>query len=294
VTHSRSYGAILSPRSLVSLLRRTPARPTSVAESLRGLDLFLDFRRIVESVFPAEAGAILDARSPGERREVARVEAFVRRVTSIFPIDECDSYEQVVSGIPFIRLGWGIERIESLDSRPGELMLVALCEWPYDLGPGPRVALLDALSELVPAEVLAEIPEGGVAPATLRERLAETPYLPAADFADWIFGGTDTVFLDWDDECDYEAIDWTPENVAELSAEWRRADGILDGICDLADWLEADPAARFPIIIRTALGRDPSAIHRQRRRLYACEITPAGLVEIPPDDSAVTAEGTSA
>ena len=286
--------AILSPRALATSLRRTPARPTSVAESLQGLDLLREFRRIVVSVFPEEAAAILGARSPGERREVARVEALVRVVCALFPVDECDSYEGIVGGIPFVRLGWDIERIESLDSRPGELMLLAVCEWPYDLGPGPRVALLDALAALVPADVLREVPEGGVAPETLRERLAATPYLPAAVFADWLFGQTDTVFLDCDLECDHESIEWTPENVAELAAEWRRADGILTSVGDFADWLEVDPAARFASLARAALGRDPGAIYRQRRRLYACEITTAGLVEIAPDARSVATEAESA
>ena len=237
---------------------------------------------------------ILGARSVEERREVARVEAFVRTVSTLFPVDECDSYDGVVGGVPFVRLGWDIERIESLDSRPGELMLLAVCEWPYDLGPGPRVALLDALAGLVPAEVLREVPEGGVAPETLRGRLAATPYLPAADFADWLFGQTDTVFLDFDLECECEVIEWTPENVAELAAEWRLADGILTSVGDFADWLEIDPAARFASLVRASLGRDPSAIYRQRRRLYACEITPAGLVEIAPDAGSVATEAESA
>jgi hypothetical protein len=81
--------------------------PTSVAALLDGHAAQLEFRRIVEEVFPDAAPEILAARRPGERREHARVAAFLDRVgVAHFPVYELEEYEQVVGAVPFIRNGW--------------------------------------------------------------------------------------------------------------------------------------------------------------------------------------------
>ncbi|MCC6176181.1 MAG: TraM recognition domain-containing protein [Chloroflexi bacterium] len=166
--------------------------PTSVAALLDGHAAQLAFRRIVEEVFPHTAGEILAAHRPGERREHARVAAFVNKVgVELFPVYEVEEYEQVIGGIPFARNGFGYERWHDFDLQAGELLLSTLCAPAYD--DDARLALLDAAEQHVPCELLTAIPECGLSPTDLHARLDGTPYAAAADFADWQWGQTETI-----------------------------------------------------------------------------------------------------
>ena len=127
----------------------------------------------------------------------------------LFPVYELEEYEQVAGGVPVIRNGWSYERHHDLDLHPGELLLSVLCSPAYD--DGARLALLDAAEQHVPRALLATIPEEGFTPADLHARLDGTPYVAAAEFADWQWQ-TETVFLDADDEVDVD-IEWNRENL---------------------------------------------------------------------------------
>ncbi|MCC6175642.1 MAG: hypothetical protein IT305_10095 [Chloroflexi bacterium] len=257
--------------------------PTSVAALLDGHAAQLEFRRIVEEIFPDTATEILATRRPGERREQARVAAFLNRVgAELFPVYEVEEYEQIVGGVPFIRNGWSYERHHDLDLHPGELLLSALCAPAYD--DGARLALLDAAEQHVTRVLLAAIPEGGFTPTDLHARLDGTPYVAAAEFADWHWGQTETIFLDADDEIDVD-VEWTHENVSVLAEQWQRAEEILDRITALTSWIEADLPTRFARLVDAVLERDHHLTYRQERRCYAFEITPEGIVAVRLDDS---------
>jgi hypothetical protein len=263
-------------------LRRTPVSPTSLAALLDGYAAEAEFRRIVEEIFPDVAAEILAGRRSGERREQTRVAAFIDRVGSeLFPVYELEEYEQVAGGVPFIRNGWSYERHHDLDLHPGELMLSALCAPAFD--DGARLALLDAAEEHVPQAMLAAIPEGGLTPDDLHARLDGTPYVAAAEIADWQWGQTETIFLDADDEIDVD-VEWTRENVDTLVEHWRRAEEILDRITALTRWLEADLPTRFARLVDAVLERDHHLAYLQERRCYAFEITENGLIAVRPDD----------
>jgi hypothetical protein len=256
--------------------------PTSVAALLDGHVAQLEFRRIVEEVFPDAAPEILAARRPGERREHARVAAFLDRLgAEMFPVYEVEEYDQLIVGVPFIRNGWSYERHHDLDLQAGELLLSTLCAPAYD--DGARLALLDAAEQHVPHGLLAAIPEGGLTPTDLHTRLDGTPYAAAAEFADWQWGQTETIFLDADDEIDVD-VEWTRENVDALAEQWRRAEEILDRITTLTTWLEADPSTRFARLVDAVLERDHHLAYLHERRYYAFEITPDGLVAVQPDE----------
>ena len=183
---------IIRPVRLGQTLRRTPVTPTSVAALLDGHAVQLEFRRIVEAIFPEAAAEILTAHRPGERREHTRVASFLDRVgAELFPVYEVEEYDQVVGGVPFVRNGWSYERHHDLDLQPGELLLSAMCAPAYD--DGARLALLDVAEQHVPRALLAAIPEGGFTPAELHARLDRTPYVGAAEFADWQWGQTETM-----------------------------------------------------------------------------------------------------
>jgi hypothetical protein len=273
---------IARPLALGRALRRTPEAPRSVAALLQGQEGYRAFRAIVRELFPEAEAEILAAEAPGDRRETAPVYAFINQVEATwFPIYEVDEYDQVAFGIPFVRNGWDYERFHALDLRSGELLVFALCAQPYEAD--TRVSLLDAAETHVPRAVLSEVPAGGFTPAELHERLDGTPYAAAADYADWLWGETETVFLDVDEEMVAD-IEWTRENVLELADQWRRAREILGRIGDLTAWLESDPSAHFAHLLDAALGSDAHLTYLRMRRRYACEITEQGLVPIPFDE----------
>jgi hypothetical protein len=120
-------------------------------------------------------------------------------------------------------------------------------------------------------------------PTDLHTRLDGTPYAAAAEFADWQWGQTETIFLDADDEIDVD-VEWTRENVDALAEQWRRAEEILDRITTLTTWLEADPSTRFARLVDAVLERDHHLAYLHERRYYAFEITPDGLVAVQPDE----------
>lgn len=262
-------------------MRIAPLAPTSLAALLANHEAELTFRRIVQEVFPESGDEILAARPTGEHREHARVWAFLQRVEAeYFPVYELDEYDQVACGIPFVREGWSYDRFHEVDMRLGELLLFSLCAQPFAPGFDSRVPLLDACEAHVPRMVLTEIPEGGFTPADLHERLDGTPYAAAAEFADWVWAETGTVFLDFEEEIEVVDADWTRESVLELAEQWRRAEGILDRIDERASWLEADPHGHFSELLDAVRARDAQLAYERIRRQYACEITEGGLVPI--------------
>lgn len=275
---------ISSLPSLTKLLRRAPIAPTSVAALLERQEVVQEFHQIVQAVFPDAAAEIWEARTDGANRENARVWAFLHRVEAeCFPIYECDEYEQVFGGIPFVRNAWGYERFHDLNLRPGELLLFILCASPYD-DAGIRLPALDAVEAHVPKEVLRDIPEEGLTPIELQERLEGRPYAATADFAAWLWGETGSVFLDLDDEVEVVDAEWTQENVQTLVAQWGQAQGVLKRVSALAAWLEGDPADHVARLLDASLARDPHVAYLQERRFYDQEITEHGLVPIVRDD----------
>ncbi|MCW5882144.1 MAG: hypothetical protein KIS91_14530, partial [Anaerolineae bacterium] len=173
-----------------------------------------------------------------------------------------------------------------LDRRPGETLLLALSALPLGRDEGARVALLDAAATYVSRDDLARIPPGGFPPTALHACFDGTSCVAVAEFADWLWGETDTVFLDLDDEIEVLHAEWTRENVLDLAAQWQRALAILGRIDDLVAWLETDPTPRFGQLLDAGLGCDARLIYERTRRLYACEITEEGLVVIPDDEPA--------
>ncbi|MBI4499072.1 MAG: hypothetical protein HY689_14375 [Chloroflexi bacterium] len=261
-------------------------KPTSVAALLGNHEAYLTFRQIVQQIIPDAADELLAVPETGADRESARVWAFLQRIErDYFPCYDPEEYEGVIYGIPFVRHGWSYDDFHEVELRPGELLMFALCEQPFADGNDTRIALLDACEAHVPHMLLADLPDAGISPADLHQRLDDTPLAAAAEFADWLWGDTGTVFLDLDDETEVADAAWTRENVLELTEQWGRAKGILDRIANLAAWLEEDPPGHFRQLVGAALGRDPHLLYEQLRRLYACEITEEGVVPIPHDES---------
>lgn len=247
--------------ALARALRRRPPAPAGVAAFILGYPGEVAFRRLVGDVFPdpVDVAAILGALPTGGHswadRETARCWAFSHLVEErYFPVYEMGEYAEVLAGVPFVRAGWTDERAHELDDlRRGEWMLLALCLGAD--GPG-GLARYDALAHEagVRAVDLARLPPEGVDRQMLHARLDGTPWVAAAEFADWLASDTGTCFLDFTDELDVLDDDkWDPAYLADLAAQWRRAEGIRGRIDELCARLEGAPAARFAALVAATL-----------------------------------------
>ncbi len=251
----------LSPSALVRSLGMSPLSPEDLAERVADeYGYYGEFRRLVEEYLPDRLAEVMGARGPDGERETARVAAFVSAFTrEYFPIHEPFEYAGLVHGIPYYRLGWEAEQLHDVGRPGGRLLLRALCShegW----GDDTRLPALDALSEYVPDELLARIPDGGVGREQLHRLLDGTRLEPAALFGDWLAGATGTPFLDInyedgipDDEWDRDCVLWGVE-------EWPKAMALLDRIEVFERWLEQDPRARFAELLGAALGGAPADV----------------------------------
>jgi hypothetical protein len=251
--------AIPRPSALGAWLHRLPVPPCDVARLLGSWDAYAAFRRIVREIFPAAEAEILAANgATALERESERCSAFIRRVEAeYFPCYELEEYEQFACGVPFVRFGWGYEDFHNLDMPAGKLLLLALCEQPYPTGHDTRIPLLDAVSGALPAEQVARIPRQGLHPTQLHERLDGTRFAAAAEFADWLWSSTGTIFLDADDEVEIYDAEWSREVVLALAEEWRAAAPIMDRVKALEGWLEEDPPRHFAELLDAVLGTIP-------------------------------------
>ena len=264
--------AIVPASRLARSCRAVACRASGLADHLLGLDPIDDFAALVATVFPlAEERAALEglaarhrAATPAPGEEAARVRAFIDLVGERrFPVydlvlwdEEEATCEALLDGLPFARYGWSYDDLHADpgDHRLGHDLLRALVADPDDgIGGGAgRGALLDHLARIVPAHLLAPLADGGLTANSLRTRLGGTRFAPAADFARWLAGETGLVCLDLSDEDGAAEVPWSRHNVALLAAQWPLARALLEGIDDLAGWLEADPPARFAALLAAA------------------------------------------
>lgn len=273
----------VSLAALGELLRQAPIAPSTLVDLFERQDAYQAFRDIVRDVVPDAEAEIMGVVPTHGDRESARVSAFLHKVEAeYFPVYELEEYEQVLMGVPYVRNAWAFDQFHELDLPPGELLLFALCAQPYEIGDDNRLALLDAAETHVGRTLLTQLPADGLRPAELHERLDGTSYAPAAEYADWLWGETGSVFLDIDDEMEAD-VEWTRENVRELARQWQRARAILDRTGELARWLEQDPATRFARLLDAALGRDASPNDQRMRRCHARTIDHAGVAPDPHD-----------
>ena len=156
------------------------------------------------------------------------------------------------------RLASGYDDFHSLDLPLGKLLLLTLCEQPYPTGYDTRIPLLDAVGAVLPAALLARIPHEGITPTALHERLDGGRFAAAAEFADWLWSDTGTIFLDADQEVEVYDAEWSREVVLALAEEWRTAQAIMDRVKALEDWLEIGAPRHFAELLDAALGTTPS------------------------------------
>ena len=267
--------AVAAPALLSGLATLLLRRPPSLRElvTLVGYaDDYAWFAGLVRRLFPNEAEAALAAPDLRTRAE---------RFASLFGARHFPLYQPYFEffledgdeppwswlrrGIPFDLMGFGYDGLHEMwngyrDGLSAMALLVRPAEVYYDGPDGLRVAWLESAAERIPQETLERIPQGGIPLDDLAEALKETRFEGAAQACSWVMAETGNFFLDhcYDNgSFDGFADPWDDDIIAEGTAEWRKANALMDSVCKLGDWLEDDLPARFAEMLDFTFARIP-------------------------------------
>lgn len=215
------------------------------------------FVALVKEFLPERERDILGETTP-DRQVAAFATYFEDRYFPLddrFKLGDVESYGDLTRSIPVIPQGLSYDDYNFIasDWRGGFQLMSYLVESPFG---EERAALAEACEEYVPRELLERVPEG-LSPGELNRLLDGTPFKPLADWANIVWHDTGNFFLDTDVESLWSEgpPEWDRGIVEQLTTEWQQAERTQQEICDLAEWLEGDPPARFEELLNFILGK---------------------------------------
>ena len=224
--------------------------------TLEGVEDYPAFVALVNTFLPDRRDTILSQPSPSEQI----VEFATHFTERYFPLDdsvatgEVEEYGELVRFIPMVLLGLSFDDYHNIYfERPGMQLLTLLVANPWAEWADERVALAESCAEHVPQELVDRAQRVTLTPELAHELLDGTSLEPLALFASWIHQCTGNFFLDTSYQEVFEQgafVDWSEENVQELTRQWPQAVQCSSTINNFIDWLEQD-LNRFEEIVRT-------------------------------------------
>ena len=257
-------------------LQRSPPSIQQLTFLTQGAEEYPWFRSLVHQYLPLEAEAILS--HPNRLKQFAQfLSAFEQQYFPLsrfifldpelqdFDIGAPPPWSILKDGIPYEFLGISYEDLHDLswDIRTPALPTIALLcnlddHWALD--DGIRPSWMEAASEILPTDLLKQIPKNGIAPALIHHAVAHTPYHPISIAVSWLFSDTGNFILDtYFDGENYSGFEdpWDPHIVAEASAEWDRATRSLDTLKTFLEWMNSDFQSNFTQTLHFILDRLP-------------------------------------
>ncbi len=159
---------------------------------------------------------------------------------------------------------------------------------------GARVALLDAARQIVGETTAKRILTRGWDRKHLHKLTDGTLYDGVGTFADWVFGKTGCVVLDYNYEhCFYTEgqtepiFRWSEHNIKLLAKQWTMVRQLREKIDNLVEFIEGDPVARFGELLDLVSSRKPTKHARETARIY-----PENMDGIPLDQGELSEEET--
>lgn len=232
------------------LLGAFPPSLRGLLEALEEGHQLLGFIDLVETYLPERRAEILAVPHEG-----GRIEAFANHFGDrYFPLHPAlqdaegldFGYGDLLATIPLIPrgVGWGDLHEPQVIRAPiraiGCLVFQSIIE---DIAPGVGIAWLEECEGYLSPATLVRLGSGYTVP-DLMYLLQGTWAEGAAWLARWLSGDTDNYFLDTDEESLGETP-WDPETVASATDEWLAAEGIMQQVDELAQWLDEEPDRRF-------------------------------------------------
>lgn len=248
--------------SLSALAKRMqslgPPSISILVARLGEIEEYQDFINLVREFLPEREAEILRNLTPD-----AQIAAFASYFEDrYFPLEDAvrdgafESYDELTRGIPVVlrSVSYDDYHYISSDSRDGVQLATFLVEDPYE--GEERTALAEACSQIVPAELIRMVPEGGISPDEARQ-LKDTKYEGLALWAEVLNLDTGNCFYD----NDYESLaygnypEWDKENVEALTTQWQQAEVIDGKLGNFFNWLEGDLEPRFRELLNFILER---------------------------------------
>jgi len=224
---------------------------------LEGAEEYEAFVALVRKFLPEREGDILLQTTPQ-----AQVAAFASDFqVRYFPLDyrfeigDIEGYGELTWRIPVIPRGLSYDDYHWIASewREGFQLMTYLVESPFG---EERAALAEACEDCVPGYLLQQVPEQGFSPRELEHLLEGTKFIGLLHWANMVWHETGNFFLDIDYEELWSApLEWDRGTVDWLTPQWHGAERIEEEVCNLAEWLEGDPPARFGELLNFILER---------------------------------------
>ena len=277
-----------APLRLTALIRLAEERPPKISAAVRKLRGWEDgearawFEELLQQTVPERAWEILQLDNEWEQvlsfaarfsmdhfplcEEYLEMQADWRQEEPEYGYFERSPYNLIKEGIPFLLMGFSWEEQHEMwdqhSSGMGALTLLAAMpahgEFLAREFRGMRETWLESASDLIPAETLQRLPDGGIPLELLEEAVRGTPLEAAPLAGRWIHGTTGIFFLD---NCFPEDFTggycdpWDVDIIEYARQEWAKAKDILDRIERLSAWLNEDLPERFGQMVDFILER---------------------------------------
>jgi hypothetical protein len=211
--------------------------------------------KLVRDFLPEREKEILQKTSPSAQM-AAFASYFEDRYLPLHPAfkegEVEDDYYELLRDIPVEGRGFGWEDYHELNNyRLGLQLMCYLFEPPLQGDnemAGERITLADGFPPEYQQEVR-RVPTGGISLDDVRLIFKGKRWIGLRNCAEYINQATDNWFLDTDEEMrsNMQNTEWDKETVADMKAEWLKADAYYDKIIKFAEWLEdkKDGVAHF-------------------------------------------------
>jgi hypothetical protein len=234
------------------LALRIPSLSSLVAQ-ISDAENYAQFVQMVKTYLPEREQDILHEPTP-QSQMAGFASYFADRY---FPFEEpfkwgdVGSYEDLTYRIPVVVMGLSYDDYHEIPEwRDGALLMSYLIENPWE-GEDVDVSMAEACSEHVPVPLVERAGKVRLRLDEAHELLKGTKYEPLALWADRLHYNTDNFFLDTDYETLWNSMppDWSPENVKELTKQWKQAEVHENKTGEFMEWLEEDLPGHFEELV---------------------------------------------
>ncbi len=226
---------------------------SSLVAQVTDAEGYAQFVNMVKTYLPEREQEIL--RDPTPASQIALFVSYFE--DRYFPLDEFfrfgdfEGYADITYHIPVVVMGYSYEDYhEACDWRPGAMLMTFLIQSPWE--DDITVSLAEACKEHVPPQLIERAGQIRLSLDDAHNLLEGTKYEPLALWADRLYYNTGNFFLDTDYEMLWgggEILDWSPENVADLTRQWQQAELQDNKTGDFMGWLEEDLPRRFEELV---------------------------------------------
>jgi hypothetical protein len=234
------------------LALRIPSLSSLVAQ-ISDAENYAQFVQMVKTYLPEREQDILHEPTP-QSQMAGFASYFADRY---FPFEEpfkwgdVGSYEDLTYRIPVVVMGLSYDDYHEIPEwRDGALLMSYLIENPWE-GEDVDVSMAEACSEHVPVPLVERAGKVRLRLDEAHKLLKGTKYEPLALWADRLHYNTGNFFLDTDYETLWNSMppDWSPENVKELTKQWKQAEVHENKTGEFMEWLEEDLPGHFEELV---------------------------------------------